>query len=583
MKIWTSPKVTTVGKWVFQGHPEYAVPADGDNVTQGLAFAAKGCYKSFGADGRACVDNQRGILAHGHGCYDEETQVLTDEGWKFWPDVTGLEQFYTLNSRGRVELQAARAKTSYRYSGKMYRVESSMLDLLVTPNHRMYVCPTTTKEGRKKDSFEFITAEELDTISHAYTKTSDGWESDLSESDIFFEFLGFAIGDAHISERYAEFNLRKPRKVRYLSNLVEKLGHGFRLLGEGLVYIPTEYRESFYKTYGDNNDRVVPFIPRNTGACSSLLRGLIESDGHRSRTGIRISTVSRQLADSVQTLAMLCGMSCNIKISDNRDFAYGDRPVYVCHLITRNNKPTMNKAEGYPETKWVDFDGMVYCVEVPNNTLYVRRNDKPVWCGNSVLEHASLTLYVEGVSRALTLEMNRHRPFGISQESTRYVDESNSGIVLEPYLATLYERIQKGWATEKEERLVRSHLNWSEVAIEEYEREVRWLEELNPLRLEGFDLRKWARGKARNVLPHNLESKVTYTGNLRCWRHFLETRSTRHAEPEIRRLSAYIYDELVKYAPLYFDDLQYTINMYPETDIKWYPMYPEYVPTHRKV
>lgn len=268
MKIWTSPKVTTVGKWVFQGHPEYAVPADGDNVTQGLAFAAKGCYKSFGADGRACVDNQRGILAHGHG---------------------------------------------------------------------------------------------------------------------------------------------------------------------------------------------------------------------------------------------------------------------------------------------------------------------------SVLEHASLTLYVEGVSRALTLEMNRHRPFGISQESTRYVDESNSGIVLEPYLATLYERIQKGWATEKEERLVRSHLNWSEVAIEEYEREVRWLEELNPLRLEGFDLRKWARGKARNVLPHNLESKVTYTGNLRCWRHFLETRSTRHAEPEIRRLSAYIYDELVKYAPLYFDDLQYTINMYPETDIKWYPMYPEYVPTHRKV
>ena len=201
----------------------------------------------------------------------------------------------------------------------------------------------------------------------------------------------------------------------------------------------------------------------------------------------------------------------------------------------------------------------------------------------SILEHASVSFYVEGVSRALTLEMNRHRHLGISQESTRYVDESNSGIVLEPYLAALYHRYEKGWTTEDEAKLVRHHINYSENQILEYEREVRWLENLNPLGLEGFHLRKWARGKARNLLPHNLETKVTYTGNLRCWRHFLETRSTRHAEPEIRRLASHIYDELMAYAPLYFDNQQYEINMYPETDIKWYPIYPEYTPKHRKV
>ena len=26
---------------------------------------------------------------------------------------------------------------------------------------------------------------------------------------------------------------------------------------------------------------------------------------------------------------------------------------------------------------------MVYCVEVPNHVIYVRREGKPVWCGNS--------------------------------------------------------------------------------------------------------------------------------------------------------------------------------------------------------
>lgn len=201
----------------------------------------------------------------------------------------------------------------------------------------------------------------------------------------------------------------------------------------------------------------------------------------------------------------------------------------------------------------------------------------------SVLEHAAVSFYIEGISRALTLEMNRHRHLSISQESTRYVDESNSGIVLEPYIATLYERLGKGWADAGEKALVDSHIEASVDAINFYTDQVELLEHLNPLRLKGFDLRKWARGKARNVLPHNLESKVTYTANLRAWRHFIELRSERHAEPEIRRLCSYIYDELMKVAPLYFGPEQYDINMFPTTDIKWYPIYPEYKPKHRKV
>jgi hypothetical protein len=34
---------------------------------------------------------------------------------------------------------------------------------------------------------------------------------------------------------------------------------------------------------------------------------------------------------------------------------------------------------------------MVYCVSVPNTTLYVRRNSKVCWCGNSVQEHCNFT------------------------------------------------------------------------------------------------------------------------------------------------------------------------------------------------
>jgi hypothetical protein len=33
--------------------------------------------------------------------------------------------------------------------------------------------------------------------------------------------------------------------------------------------------------------------------------------------------------------------------------------------------------------EWIDYDGYVYCVEVPNHVVYVRRNGKAVWSGNS--------------------------------------------------------------------------------------------------------------------------------------------------------------------------------------------------------
>jgi thymidylate synthase ThyX len=107
-----------------------------------------------------------------------------------------------------------------------------------------------------------------------------------------------------------------------------------------------------------------------------------------------------------------------------------------------------------------------------------------------------------------------------------------------------------------------------------YERDVAWLMKKNPLKLEGFDLRKWARGKARNVLPHALETRITYTGNVRAWRWFIESRSDKHAEPEIRRLANLICLVLKKEAPTYFED--YHIS-------EVYDGIPVWTPTYRKV
>lgn len=59
----------------------------------------------------------------------------------------------------------------------------------------------------------------------------------------------------------------------------------------------------------------------------------------------------------------------------------------VYHLtnvrVEDENSYKCSKVEGAVE-EWVDYDGMIYCVEVPyTHTVFVRRNGKTVWSGNS--------------------------------------------------------------------------------------------------------------------------------------------------------------------------------------------------------
>ena len=185
----------------------------------------------------------------------------------------------------------------------------------------------------------------------------------------------------------------------------------------------------------------------------------------------------------------------------------------------------------------------------------------------SVLEHINFTLFVEGITRGLSLESNRHRPLAVSQRSTRYTAEEDAAIVLEPYYASLYKKYEP-WLLDpnltditddfdlEELEFIENILLGRKAAFDIYEAEVAWLMKKNPLGKDGFDLRKWARGKARGGLPHELETRITYTGNLRAWRWFIEARSDKHAEPEIRRLADAMLSTLREEAAVYFEDFK---------------------------
>ena len=161
----------------------------------------------------------------------------------------------------------------------------------------------------------------------------------------------------------------------------------------------------------------------------------------------------------------------------------------------------------------------------------------------SVLEHAVWTFLFEGVSRALTHELVRHRHLSYSQLSQRYVDESEVAFVLPPEIpqdGPAFELFKASCAR----------------ANEDYRKLLAMIEEQVKDEPSATLRRKRARQTARSLLPNAAETKIVVTGNARAWRHFIELRGSDGAEAEIRILAVKLLQLLKEEAPHLFGDYQ---------------------------
>ncbi|MEU7980510.1 FAD-dependent thymidylate synthase [Micromonospora sp. NPDC049081] len=152
----------------------------------------------------------------------------------------------------------------------------------------------------------------------------------------------------------------------------------------------------------------------------------------------------------------------------------------------------------------------------------------------SVVEHATATFYVTGVSRSLLTELTRHRHLSLSVVSQRYVDESDARMVRPP--AADSNALIGGLLDD-----VDSAANIAYVGI------------VTRLTEQGMN-RKQAREAARAVLPNMTETRFVVTGNLRAWRDVLRRRWHVAADAEIRRFAGLILAELRELAPNVFQD-----------------------------
>ena len=164
----------------------------------------------------------------------------------------------------------------------------------------------------------------------------------------------------------------------------------------------------------------------------------------------------------------------------------------------------------------------------------------------SVLEHASVSLYITGISRSCAHELVRHRHFSYSQLSQRYVPENDAQVVVPPGL-------------EDDPELRQILLDAADASRAAYLELLARLEAKFADQPNAVLRRKQARQAARAVLPNDTETRIVVTGNFRAWRHFIAVRASEHADVEIRRLAIACLRELAAVAPAVFADFEITV------------------------
>lgn len=146
----------------------------------------------------------------------------------------------------------------------------------------------------------------------------------------------------------------------------------------------------------------------------------------------------------------------------------------------------------------------------------------------SVLEHASFTFSVAGISRACSHQLVRHRMASYSQQSHRSVAMTPSDVVVPPSVqkdSQSYEVFKKS---------VDDSFN-----------------SFNRLLKMGVQLED-----ARYVLPNALTTNITVTMNARELLHFFRLRLASSAQWEIREVARRMLEEVKTVAPVMFENVE---------------------------
>lgn len=486
-------------------------------------------------------------------CYSDDTKILTENGFKYFHEIKPDEKIYTLDDDNNLILSDYIKLIDEEYYGNIINFKTTQIDLNVTPNHNMLVYDYNKRSESTKD-WKFIEAGNLKNKRYKFLKSCSNFTGTILDTITIDEcYINKGFGKQHLSK--IEVDSKKFLKLLgiwvtdgsisfgkngccnriFISQTKEKVRDIIRSL---LIDLKLNFKE-YSKVFRINCPQLFNFLVNNfiinsnarktyylklpkwikvldKEELSNFIDGCLLGDGTESKDGRKcIYTASLNFAEDLVECFLKLGLSANINTpkrykerADNRNII-SKVPQYIVNVI-RTQETLYNKNDKTFNIS--KYNGKVYCLELPKyHKLYVMRNGKSCWCGNS---H----------------ELVRHRLASYSQESSRYCsynkDKFNNELTfIDP---------------EYPENLVGLYDLW--------EGAMRGCENIYLQMKEEGATNDYARG----VLPNDLKTEIVITANLREWKHIFEMRCNKAAHYQIRNIMTSIKDEFHKLLPEVF-------------------------------
>ena len=382
-----------------------------------------------------------GVDLSDSGCFDDQTEILTVNGWKYFEDLEDGEKVLTRDEDGVAKYESVQQIHKYAFDGELYYYETPELSFAVTPNHRM-LCRQSMKKKNELIQIQDIKWKywKVCRTINSYQDTS-GLEPCLDfysivpqfhggfrkkewhfEKGDWFEFVGWFASEGCVCRDKGRLVVRIAQKrgtekSNRIERLLRRMGIKYTHVGHMFSFYNNSIGEHLLKEVGHLalNKRIPQYIVKSDDwpCVERFLDGFCMGDGSY-RKGHRQSyfSTSKEMLGDIQEI--LCHFNKAGKIvkqsSAGSQFKIGGRIAtrkFDCYRLTEvlKAKDTEVGQTKHPIRK--RYKGSIYCATTPTSTLYVRRNGTCYWTGNS--DKTIFSLIEDGIlvsQKASQVQMN---------------------------------------------------------------------------------------------------------------------------------------------------------------------------------
>jgi len=349
-------------------------------------------------------------------CYSDDTEVLTELGWRKYKEVGKLKIAQFDMKKKTLEFLEHKGLFVYDYNKEMFHFKDKRNDIFVTPNHKMLFREPRQKEFQalpaeniKYNRIEFINSGSYDNketkefilpaIKHKQNRVHEKYvhqhQPKKIPMDLWLEFMGYYVTEGGketaptigITQKEGE----NSRKIEKCLNEISKYV-GFTL---------TKIKSGPYFKFKITNTQLYSYLMENCGKLchekklplkvseiskrqlNILFNAMMLGDG--SKDGKNFGSTSERLADEFQMLAMLIGKSASKHIAYKKN-SRGNRKEFYRVVLSNQITPQIKRNS----IKKIKYGGKVFCFSTSTGFFVTRRNGKIAIQGNTLQAQTSV-------------------------------------------------------------------------------------------------------------------------------------------------------------------------------------------------